>query len=192
MKPKIHEHKSSFKNFASKIVLLAAAFFVSASAFAQHDHSGHQSQTSKTNTVQQPAAPEASQQPAAQLLTHYYNIKNALVAGDAASAATNAQLYVQELNQISHQLISETNAHILLADAGKIADAKDINRQRTLFANFSANMAEVIKAVKPGSTVYIQYCPMKKASWLSSEKAIKNPYYGSSMLTCGKVTNTIQ
>ena len=33
---------------------------------------------------------------------------------------------------------------------------------------------------------------MKKAAWLSSEKQIKNPYYGSSMLTCGEVTeNTL-
>lgn len=38
--------------------------------------------------------------------------------------------------------------------------------------------------------VYYQYCPMKKAYWLSMEKEIKNPYYGSSMLTCGKVIET--
>ncbi|MAQ74933.1 MAG: hypothetical protein CL613_01215 [Aquimarina sp.] len=31
---------------------------------------------------------------------------------------------------------------------------------------------------------------MKKAYWLSKEKDIKNPYYGSSMLTCGKVAET--
>ncbi|RYF85874.1 MAG: DUF3347 domain-containing protein, partial [Chitinophagaceae bacterium] len=39
--------------------------------------------------------------------------------------------------------------------------------------------------------VYVQYCPMKKATWLSSEKQIRNPYYGSSMLTCGEVTETL-
>jgi hypothetical protein len=33
---------------------------------------------------------------------------------------------------------------------------------------------------------------MKKASWLSSEAAIKNPYFGSAMLTCGKVTATLK
>jgi hypothetical protein len=31
---------------------------------------------------------------------------------------------------------------------------------------------------------------MKKASWLSSEKTIKNPYFGSAMLSCGELTNT--
>jgi hypothetical protein len=33
---------------------------------------------------------------------------------------------------------------------------------------------------------------MKKATWLSSSKTIKNPYFGSAMPTCGKVTETIQ
>ena len=28
---------------------------------------------------------------------------------------------------------------------------------------------------------------MKKAYWVSQESEIKNPYYGSSMLSCGKV-----
>jgi len=33
---------------------------------------------------------------------------------------------------------------------------------------------------------------MKKSSWLSNDTSIKNPYYGSSMLTCGKVTGTLK
>jgi len=33
---------------------------------------------------------------------------------------------------------------------------------------------------------------MKKATWLSSNKTIKNPYYGNAMLTCGQVTETMQ
>jgi hypothetical protein len=32
---------------------------------------------------------------------------------------------------------------------------------------------------------------MKKANWLSNEKQVKNPYYGSAMLNCGKVVDTI-
>jgi hypothetical protein len=32
----------------------------------------------------------------------------------------------------------------------------------------------------------------KGANWLSKENAIKNPYYGSSMLSCGKTTETIK
>jgi hypothetical protein len=51
-------------------------------------------------------------------------------------------------------------------------------------------LAKAVKlSVQP---VYQDYCPMKKAYWLSSEAAIKNPYYGSQMLSCGKINDTIK
>ncbi len=127
-----------------------------------------------------------------QLLTYYYNIKNALVAGDAASASANALAFTKTINSIDYKVISEGNIHTLAGDAGKIAETKDIKKQREYFANFSTNMATVAKAVKLAEQpIYQAYCPMKKAYWLSNEKAIKNPYYGSSMLTCGQVTETL-
>ena len=127
-----------------------------------------------------------------QLLTSYYNIKNALVAGDATSASANALAFTKTVNSIDYKIISEGNIHTLANDAGRIAEAKDIKKQREYFANFSINMAAVVKSVKlTDQPIYQAYCPMKKAYWLSNEKAIKNPYYGSSMLTCGQVTETL-
>lgn len=45
-----------------------------------------------------------------------------------------------------------------------------------------------------GGAVYKQYCPMAfnndGASWLSAESVIRNPYFGSKMLNCGKITET--
>ena len=44
--------------------------------------------------------------------------------------------------------------------------------------------------------VYVQYCPMafndKGASWISSSKEIRNPYFGDKMMNCGEVKETIQ
>ncbi|MDE3185069.1 MAG: DUF3347 domain-containing protein [Bacteroidota bacterium] len=34
--------------------------------------------------------------------------------------------------------------------------------------------------------------PYEKATWLSSNMVIKNPYFGSAMPSCGKTTETIQ
>ncbi len=128
-----------------------------------------------------------------EVLKSYYNIKNALVAGDGKTAATSATDFSKTLNGVSYQQISEGNVNTLLKDAGTIADAKSIEKQRVAFINFSSNMAEMAMALKlSDQPVYIQYCPMKKALWLSSEQNIKNPYYGNSMLTCGKVMDTIQ
>ena len=62
--------------------------------------------------------------------------------------------------------------------------------------SLSKNMYELIKVAKPAETVYYQFCPMandgKGANWLSKENGIKNPYYGSQMLTCGKTVETIK
>jgi hypothetical protein len=128
-----------------------------------------------------------------QTLQSYYHIKDALVAGDTKTVSDNATKFIKHLNGISYQLISEGNVHILLKGASHITDAKNIEEQRAAFVNFSSNMAEVVKHIKfSPEPVYLQYCPMKKATWLSQEKNIKNPYYGNAMLTCGKVTETIQ
>ncbi|MFY7963827.1 MAG: mercury transporter, partial [Chitinophagaceae bacterium] len=68
--------------------------------------------------------------------------------------------------------------------------------QRDHFTSLSKNMYELLKAAKANTTVYYQYCPMfnngKGANWLSKEATIKNPYYGSMMLSCGKVQETIK
>ncbi len=128
-----------------------------------------------------------------QLLTSYYGIKDALVGGNANNAAANAEQFVKTLNGIDEKIISEGNRNALLKDAGHISETKDIKHQREHFANLSNNMATLARAVKlTTQPIYQAYCPMKKANWLSSDKAIKNPYYGNSMLTCGKVVETLQ
>ncbi len=126
------------------------------------------------------------------MLSSYYNIKNALVTGDAGSAASNADQFLRKANTIDFKVISEGNLHILSKDAGNISGTKDLKKQREYFASLSSNMAAVARVLKLGNQpIYLQYCPMKKAPWLSSEKQIRNPYYGSSMLTCGEVTETL-
>jgi len=147
-----------------------------------------------TAFVQKSFAQEKSvqvQQPS-QLLSLYYNIKDALVKSDAGTAAQNAEQFVKTINGISDRTISEENRNALLKDAGVISDSKDIKKQRQIFANLSTNMYALAKAIKLSDAVYYNYCPMKKSYWLSNNKVIKNPYFGTAMLTCGKVTETIE
>jgi hypothetical protein len=133
-----------------------------------------------------------SQVQLSQLLNSYYGIKDALVAGNVGTAALQSEAFVKVANSIDYKLISEGNINALLKDASAISETKDIKKQRENFSNLSNNMAALAKAVRlTTEPVYQAYCPMKKANWLSSDKAIKNPYYGSAMLTCGKVVETI-
>ncbi|MBA3648726.1 MAG: DUF3347 domain-containing protein [Chitinophagales bacterium] len=144
--------------------------------------------------VQQSIAQDTtSQSQFSQLLRSYYDIKDALVSGNAGSASSNAEQFVKTANGISYRNFVEGNRDALLKDAGKISDTKDLTHQREHFANLSANMFALAKSVKLTSEpVYQVYCPMKKAVWLSKESAIKNPYFGSAMLTCGSIKDTLK
>lgn len=134
------------------------------------------------------------------LLDNYISIKNALTADDAAKAGNSAADYLKVANAIDVKTLPAAEQKAfqplkdkLSSDAKLIAESKDINKQRDAFTGFSNNMISLAKAAKLSNTdVFVEYCPMKKASWLSTEKAIKNPYYGSEMLDCGNVKEIIK
>ncbi|MFA6945365.1 MAG: DUF3347 domain-containing protein [Pedobacter sp.] len=128
-----------------------------------------------------------------EILTQYYAVKDALVNGNGNLAAARAGEFVKIAGSVDHKILPEAIRTSLLRDAAAITQIKDLKKQREYFSAFSDNMAALAKSTKLSSApVYIAYCPMKKASWLSNSSAIKNPYYGSSMLTCGKVTEILK
>jgi Cu(I)/Ag(I) efflux system membrane fusion protein len=73
--------------------------------------------------------------------------------------------------------------------ARKLGGAKDLAAARTAFGDLST--ALVSYAEKSGSTLpadlHIAYCPMADKDWIQKGTEIKNPYYGSAMLTCGSI-----
>ena len=126
------------------------------------------------------------------LLTYYYSLKDALVSSNPNTAAISAEAFVKALNDIDKETVKEESRTVLLSDANAISQTKDLKMQREKFATLSTNMYALAKTVKlSAEPVYQQYCPMKKSSWLSNQQAIKNPYYGSAMLTCGSVKATL-
>ena len=158
-----------------KIFLMVAIVATSLvqTVFAQNDQENRHTQT-------------------AAILPLYYNIKDALVGGDANLASSKANELVTVLNTPEAKKVTGSNGEDLLKQVGKIAESKDLKIQRENFANLSTTMVALAKNSKlSDDPVYQLYCPMKKANWLSNSKTVKNPYYGSSMLTCGKVVETI-
>ena len=125
-----------------------------------------------------------------------------MVKTDAGNSSANAAELVKAIKAVEMAKLS-TEEHTvwmkvmkdLTANAEKIATAKDVSKQREIFALLADNMYELSKVSKQETPVYYQHCPMynngKGANWLSKEEAIKNPYYGSKMLTCGSVQETI-
>lgn len=122
------------------------------------------------------------------LLNKYISVKNALVNSDAKEANTTISTFYEAIK--SEENFTQKND--LLKATDKLSKAgNNLEKQRAAFNDVSTVLWKVVKSSdKVNQPVYYQYCPMKKAYWLSKEKEIKNPYYGSSMLTCGKVAET--
>lgn len=134
----------------------------------------------------------------------YFALKDALVKTDGNAAAARAKDLQTAINAVKMEKLS-MEVHMswmkvlagLKEDASHIAaNAANPAHQREHFAELSLNMYELVKVAKPAGTIYYQHCPMyndgKGANWLSKESGIKNPYYGSQMLTCGKTVEIIK
>ena len=132
------------------------------------------------------------------LLGAYYNVKDALVATDGKKASIEAKTFLAKLDAIDQSKMTvEQKAFFkplnekMSSDAEHINENKDTEHQREHFGSLSNNVLLLVKAFGSNEDAFVQYCPMVKKSWLSNNKAVKNPYYGNKMLTCGKVTETI-
>ncbi|WP_333601126.1 DUF3347 domain-containing protein [Flavobacterium sp.] len=129
----------------------------------------------------------------------YFLLKEALVKSDAKTAAVTSKDLVTSIEAVKMETL-KMEVHMvwmkilkdLTADAKSISETQDIQKQREAFKTLSKGMYEIIKVSKPSEAVYYQYCPMQDANWLSKENAVKNPYYGAQMLTCGKTVETIK
>ena len=121
------------------------------------------------------------------LLNSYLAIKNALVLSDQKTAKAAITEFQKKIT--AEKTFSQKKDLQIAID--KMANVNSLEKERAAFNEVSTLFWKVVKSADMASTpVYYQYCPMKKAYWLSIEKDIKNPYYGASMLTCGKVVET--
>lgn len=132
---------------------------------------------------------------------HYYlNIKDALVKGDFSQAKAASKKYFEEMTDYKMEEMTadqKSFARPLLDkikyDLEHMSNAPNIDHVREHFSSLSDSNWKIFKAfgVTKDGALYLDYCPMEKANWISSEKPIQNPYYGSKMMTCGNVKETI-
>lgn len=139
------------------------------------------------------------------VVTNYFKLKDALVGDDLTAAQKTSVEMAKIVSQVDMHLF-KGDAHDMWMDYSKIFSDQlehmhhfnDIEEVRKHFQPISD--AIIAMAQNFGSlndkTVYVQFCPMafddKGAFWISSESEIRNPYFGSSMLTCGEVTDEIK
>ena len=134
------------------------------------------------------------------IINDYLGLKNALAAGDGQDAQTKAKELFTDLSAQPEKGLNPDQQKLLASyidklkfDSRHISETTAVGHQREHFESLSKNMYTVVKGLKTNTaTLYQQYCPMKKAYWLSETATIKNPYYNDKeMATCGKVTATL-
>ena len=124
----------------------------------------------------------------AAVYTDYIKIKQALVQSNAKETATAAKKMVTSLHKING---NETAKKALQT----IVNTTDLKAQRVAFSTLSNSIETIVTGNVTSGIIYKDFCPMalkKGAYWLSSQKEIRNPYYGDKMLKCGVVKKTIQ
>ncbi len=163
----------------------------------EHIHSGSHQKTSQESSL-----PQNEVQLQA-VIESYFSLKDALVRSDVTVASEKATALIAAIKAVDMNQLS-AEEHPVWMDVLKsvterseiIAQSAELSRQREAFALLSDEIYKLVKVSKQETTVYYQHCPMynngKGANWLSKESAIKNPYYGSKMLTCGSTTEKIE
>jgi copper chaperone CopZ len=164
------------------------------------DHSSH---NHDATTTEKPTETSQEVNQLKSIIDNYFALKDALVKSDGKLASSIAKELLSNINAVNMTKLS-TDEHTvwmkvmkdLAFDTEHIEETKDAGHQRDHFTSLSKNMYALIKVSKQETTIYYQNCPMyndgKGANWLSKESTIKNPYYGSQMLSCGKTVETIK
>lgn len=135
----------------------------------------------------------------APLLSAYLNLKDALVSDESSKAASEGKKLYEAIESFD----VDANANGQKAEVAEIlADAKEhaehisendgnMDHQRAHFDMLSIDMKDLIAIAGADRKLYQEYCPMyndgEGAMWLSESSEIRNPYFGSKMLKCGKV-----
>jgi Cu(I)/Ag(I) efflux system membrane fusion protein len=141
---------------------------------------------------------ESFQKDFKKVLQSYLQMKDAFVNSDAEKVSAFAKATSKSLKAIpmgSLGQMEESHIEKSIEMLNAIAQNEDLENQRDHFVVLNENMVVIAMNVEVATPIYVQKCPMannnKGAVWLSTEKDIKNPYYGDAMLTCGSVIEEI-
>ncbi len=133
----------------------------------------------------------------ADIIKGYLVLKNGLIADDQKVTAEGGKVLLTAFNNFDMSKIKEKQHKEymeILENAKEQAEhiiKSPIGHQREHFETLSKDMIDMIAITGTSTALYQQYCPMYNnntgGTWLSANKEINNPYFGSKMLHCGTV-----
>ena len=161
------------------------------------------SETKHTDMNQRISTTNAFKGQLEKVFNAYIELKDAFVGDDSSIASRSAESLLSAMEKVDMKELSNNEAHnhwMLISkeikgSATSISEISDIEKQRGHLKHLSAHLSKAVKLFGVNQKVYEQFCPMadnnKGAYWLSLNEPIKNPYYGSKMLTCGDTKTVI-
>ena len=166
----------------------------------QHDHS--QMEPTAGNAGEPSQVAEEKQESVSAILNHYLTMKDALVEDDSEKAASSGKLLFDAFAAFEASAVSDPQQELgeIIEDAKMHAEhinenAANIVHQREHFEILSIDIKDLLAVAGTDRVLYQQYCPMyndnKGGMWLSASNEVKNPFFGSKMLGCGEVQETI-
>ena len=188
---------------------------------AGHRHGGVQTIAQTTETMQEHdngsmeqqseliphmtyEAPDAFKEQLDQVLQAYFHIQYALSHDSANNAIGGAEHLKKSLGSVDMSLVTGDGhvawmkeLNILNENAERIFKSEDLETSRKAFIQLSNSMINVVKmfGTSGKTNIYRFHCPMvddnKGADWLQNREELENPFFGSSMLKCGELVETI-
>ena len=146
--------------------------------------------------------PAAFRQQLTAVAEAYLPLKDRMVASEPAGEEVIEALR-RALAAVDMMLLTDDDAHqywmtqleALTDHLGGVAGDTSLEEQRRQFGFLSQALINTLTAFGADGTLYVQRCPMAfdnaGANWLSEESAIRNPYFGEAMLTCGSTLDTL-
>lgn len=168
-----------------------------------HDHATASADSTASSKPQYTVAPAFQQQLSA-VFHAYLPLKESFVASDAARVQSASQGVQVALESVDMALLNGAAHHDWMTHLESInttlkamqSSPANLEEQRKAFSSLTQSLYQAIKAYGLGNTTaYYEFCPMafnnEGGFWLSDSKAIRNPYFGDKMLTCGEIRETL-
>ena len=193
------------------VVILVAAVAVSLKFFWSKSDNRPEPEKDKPLSISKNS--DAFTKSFSELMSSYYQLKDALVDWDTAKANEAALLVQHRVDSLPMKQVKADTTIVLTAQnlAGSISNEvkgfigePTIEQKRREFNMITDELYNLIRTVRyDGETVYHERCPMafnetEEGFWLSNTNKIINPYLGNKhpkfnnkMVGCGEVVDSL-
>ena len=186
-------------NIKTGMMLLASVSLIAMSCNDSKSNDSADTVQSEVNASGATSDSKVQNSQAQLVLADYMVLKDALVETDekaAGEAGKKLESTLVDFKVESFTSDQQKELKDIMESAVEHAEhigRSDIAHQREHFQMLTKDVTDMVAITGTEKTLYQQFCPMygEGGAWLSLEKNIRNPYFGSKMMTCGEVQKEI-